>query len=248
MSNVPTNPGSHGRNGRTAIIILLCILCVIVVAVAAVLIVRNLNSDSDNQPVTESQTETIPQTEPVTEPETEPETEPLETAVSDIDGSIITVVRPSDDTWYLTLVNRHYVLPEDFTCETSSLKGGYELDTRAAEWFNKMYDAAREDGITLNVLSGYRRIAYQAELYEKRVKRCMNEDGLDYDAAKQEAARWVLPPGTSDHNLGLAADIGWLTEDFEDSDAYKWLDEHAADYGFILRYPADKEDITEIHY
>ena len=59
---------------------------------------------------------------------------------------------------------------------------------------------------------------------------------------------YILPPGTSEHNAGLAMDIISQDVDFEKTKAFGWLQEHAQDYGFILRYPKDKEDITKITY
>ena len=77
------------------------------------------------------------------------------------------------------------------------------------------------------------------------------------DSSKAEATRLasqiVLMPGTSEHNAGLAMDFGTngnytLDENFADTDAFRWLEEHAADYGFILRYEKDTQDITMVTY
>lgn len=66
--------------------------------------------------------------------------------------------------------------------------------------------------------------------------------------AKLEAGKWVAVPGTSEHCLGYAADLCSLEESFENSEQFAWLQEHCAEYGFILRYPKDKVDITKISY
>ena len=68
--------------------------------------------------------------------------------------------------------------------------------------------------------------------------------------ATQMAATRILPPGTSEHNAGLAMDIcvASTSANFEQTDEFAWLMENAADYGFILRYPEDKQDITKITY
>ena len=72
-----------------------------------------------------------------------------------------------------------------------------------------------------------------------------------------EAARWVAPPRQSEHNAGLAIDVvsrdydqvyGDLMHEFEDFPAFTWLSEHCAEFGFILRYPEDKQEITGITY
>lgn len=235
---------------RPVLKITIIIVSILIVAAAIITLGMCLNKRNKNEtvPPTESVSETETPTEPETETETESETEPENVQVSVIDGSIMHAVKIDEEKWYLTLINRHYFLEDDFTCETADLKGGYTLDARAAEWYNKMYDAAANEGVDLTVCSGYRSVTRQRELYEARVQRCINEDGLSYDDAKKAAAEWVLPPGTSEHNLGLCADIGWVTEDFENSSAFRWLCENAEDYGFILRYPEDKEDITEVNY
>jgi vancomycin resistance protein YoaR len=68
------------------------------------------------------------------------------------------------------------------------------------------------------------------------------------DEAKIKAATIIMPPGSSEHNLGYAMDIVCVDEWFEDTQEFKWLQEHAADYGFIMRYPESKQDITKVIY
>ena len=75
----------------------------------------------------------------------------------------------------------------------------------------------------------------------------MNQ-GYDKTTATQKAAQIILPPGTSEHNAGLCMDIISLDVSFENTKAFAWLQNHAADYGFILRYPKNKDNITEITY
>ena len=58
----------------------------------------------------------------------------------------------------------------------------------------------------------------------------------------------INKPGTSEHNLGLAVDFNYVNLDFENTKAFTWLKENAEDYGFILRYRKDKEDITKVEY
>ncbi len=153
--------------------------------------------------------------------------------------------------WNLTLVNRNYILKEGYVPKLEeAVKGsGVYLDYRVAPHYQKMYDAAKEDGVTLTPNSGYRSYETQKNNFNNKINLYVSQ-GYDKVTATQNAARIILPPGTSEHNAGLAMDIGWVTEDFENSAAYAWLDEHAQDYGFILRYPKseDKQSITEIIY
>lgn len=153
--------------------------------------------------------------------------------------------------WRMILVNRDYILPEDYevtlapciTDDPDSLK----LDYRVAPHYNEMYLAALDDGIELTPVSGYRSVERQKRNFENKIQKYVSE-GYGKVEATQMAATIILPPGTSEHNAGLAMDICSLYESFENTDEFKWLSENAADYGFILRYPEDKQDVTKIIY
>lgn len=160
--------------------------------------------------------------------------------------------------WQLRLVNAANPLPDDFEPETSNI-AGYEhrpFDMRAADWLEKMLHDAEQDGCKLYLVSGYRSIGRQRALFQIKTEEFMQQ-GMAAQQAEQEASRWVARPGTSEHNLGLAADIvsaDWytthsdLTEDFEQTPAFAWLKANCAEYGFILRYPKEKEAVTGISY
>lgn len=162
-----------------------------------------------------------------------------------------TEITIDEDNWNLTLVNRNYILKEGYVPKLAeAVEGsGVYLDYRVAPHYQKMYDAAKKDGVTLTPNSGYRSYDLQKTNFDNKINLYVSQ-GYDKVTATQNAARIILPPGTSEHNAGFAMDIGWVTEDFENSSAYAWLDEHAQDYGFILRYPKseDKQSITEIIY
>lgn len=162
-----------------------------------------------------------------------------------------TEIEISETDWHLTLVNRNYILKEGYTPKLAEAVAGsgVYLDYRVAPHYQKMYDAAKADGVTLTPNSGYRSYDLQKNNFNNKINFYVSQ-GYDKVTATQNAARVILPPGTSEHNAGFAMDIGWVTEDFENSAAYAWLDEHAQDYGFILRYPKseDKQSITEIIY
>ena len=151
--------------------------------------------------------------------------------------------------WRLLLVNRNYMLPQDYSPDLAeAVQGtGVRMDARVAPYYQKMYDAAKADGITLTPLSGHRRISTQKRNFENKIQTYMNQ-GYDKATATQKAAQIILPPGTSEHNAGLSMDIISLDQSFENTKAFAWLKEHAADYGFVMRYPKDKEKITEITY
>ncbi len=153
--------------------------------------------------------------------------------------------------WRLILVNRDYILPDGYmpdlapciTDDPDSLK----LDSRVAPYYNEMYLAALDDGVELTPVSGYRSVTRQKNNFENKIQKYM-DDGYGKTEATQMAATIILPPGTSEHNAGLAMDICSLYESFENTDEFRWLSENADDYGFILRYPEDKQDITKIIY
>lgn len=151
--------------------------------------------------------------------------------------------------WWLLLVNRDNMLPEDYTATLAEAAPGtgVNLDARAASHYTQMYKAAAKDGVTLTPLSGHRRISTQKKNFENKISYYQNK-GYSKAEATQLAAQIILPPGTSEHNAGLAMDICSLEVSFENSDEFAWLSKSAADYGFILRYPKDKTDITKITY
>lgn len=136
----------------------------------------------------------------------------------------------------ILIANKNYPLPATY-------KKGESATARAA--LNKMIAAAKEQGFILVGFSGYRSYEYQTDLYNRYAER----DGKD--AADRYSAR----PGYSEHQTGLTFDIGekgkeslWLTNEFGETPAGKWLAENAHQYGFIMRYPEGKEDITGYMY
>lgn len=128
------------------------------------------------------------------------------------------------------IANKTYSLPEDF------VPGELHPDAKAA--FDKMQAAAAAEGITLKIISGYRSYAKQNSLYTNYV----NRDG------KEAADRYSARPGHSEHQTGLAMDINSLEQSFADTAEGKWLAEHCAEYGFIIRYTKDKEAETGFMY
>ncbi len=107
--------------------------------------------------------------------------------------------------------------------------------------------AAWADGVQLYVRSPYRSYNTQKYLFNKKVQRVINA-GTPADQAEAVAAQAVARPGTSEHQTGLAIDFNIADSEFEQMPAYGWMKEHAADYGFIMRYPKDKIDITGVMY
>lgn len=164
-----------------------------------------------------------------------------------------TVFHASD--WKLVLINKQHPIPEDYTFTLGpikTIKGTMKCDERIIEELLTMMQAAREDGVNLAICSPYRDLAWQEVLFNRKIKAYMNK-GMSYMEAYKISSQAVTVPGASEHQIGLAIDIVsdtyvTLDEGFADTNAGKWLEEHCAEYGFILRYPKGKEYITSIEF
>lgn len=151
--------------------------------------------------------------------------------------------------WNLLVVNMEREIPEGYDPETKEVVGsGYELDARVAPHYEEMYYAGKKDGVTLTPFSGHRSYERQRINYNNLTETYMARYGISREEAKIKAATVILPPGTSEHNIGLAMDICNTYDSFADTREYEWLTENAYKYGFILRYPKDKQDVTGIVY
>lgn len=179
------------------------------------------------------------------EPGTEAETVATEQTVEEV---------PQFDKsdWKLLLVNKQHTVPDDYTFTLGTIKGSMKCDERIIEPLTKMFTAAKQDGVNLIVCSPYRDLSRQEYLFDRKMKTYINS-GYSYMDAYKESSAVVTVPGASEHQIGLAVDLicdnySQLNEGFADTAAGKWLNENSYKYGFILRYPADKEDITGIIY
>lgn len=156
--------------------------------------------------------------------------------------------------WNLTLVNFKNELSADFEpAKLTELTKEHLVDSRMAAPAREMLNAAKADGIRIICVSAYRSYERQTELYENKVKRLQKANGYSIKKAREEAGMEVAFPGTSEHQLGLALDLTdasytGLDEKQQKTPAYQWLSEHCHEYGFIVRYPADKTEITGIIY
>lgn len=176
--------------------------------------------------------------EPHQKPQQQQQQKPEDKKYKENNGYIEGQTLPSEPTYIkgVLIANKKYPLPKDYA-------PGENVEARAA--FELMAQEAKTLGFELVAFSTYRSYEYQELLYNKYVER----DG------KENADRYSARPGYSEHQTGLAFDIGekgredlWLTEAFGQSEAGKWLAENAHRYGFILRYPKGKEHITGYMY
>ena len=158
--------------------------------------------------------------------------------------------------WELVLVNAQHVLDGEYPVDLEAVDG-YQFDRRAAGALRGMIEAAHEDEVDLVLISTYRSFEKSEWNFNEKVKALL-ADGLTQAQAETEAQRWVARPGMSEHNTGLALDVvssdyfdvygRALETAFEGYRGFQWLYENCANHGFILRYPAGKEQITGIHY
>ena len=169
-----------------------------------------------------------------------------------IPAAVVTPAAPAEEDWQLMLVNPWNTLPEDYAVELATLANGLQVDARIYDALDAMLTDCRVAGLSPIVCSAYRTEATQTRLYNNKVAR-VRASGVPEDQVEAEAARWVAPPGTSEHQTGLALDIvaasyQILDEKQEDTAEQKWLMENSWKYGFILRYPEEKSEITGIGY
>ncbi len=203
------------------------------------------------EPATSSETTTETSTRETTlalSVHTDPSTTAVQTTVASlVDDDNRIVVNPERKLWNLVVVNAGRKMPSGYKPQLAEVCGsGVYMDYRVAPWYDKMYYAAKEDGITLVPYSGYRSYERQERNYNNLTETYMSRYGISRSEAAAKAATVILPPGTSEHNLGLAMDICNTYDSFANQKEYKWLVENAHKYGFILRYEAEKQPITGI--
>lgn len=164
---------------------------------------------------------------------------------------------PNGD-WRLVVANKQYPLPKSYKINTAIADSvtKLQLDTRIIDSYKQMIQAAKNDGIDLKLISAFRTYQYQESLFNNKVNDYI-KNGYSKDKAKELAAMYVAPPGTSEHLTGLAVDLispDWyskynnLNSAFEETDQFKWLYNNCAKFGFCLRYPKDKVSITGYNY
>ena len=153
----------------------------------------------------------------------------------------------ASEEWNLIVVNRWNEIPEDYSVELTELSNGQKIDSRIYPALQEMFDAARAEGIYPIVREGYRTTEEQQEILDDKIQAYINE-GYSKRRAEKTAKEWVALPGTSEHQLGIAVDINADKSKCTNEEVYEWLAENAYKYGFILRYPVGKQEITGTSY
>lgn len=163
------------------------------------------------------------------------------------------------DDWSLVLVGPNNKIKNEIAQkDLGKLSNGYLVDHRIVSAYEKLADAAKAAGHPLAMVSAYRSVAYQEEIFNANVNTLMSQGHTKEEAIRITKLTFT-EPGYSEHHTGLAVDVvdqDWyqnhtgelLNEGFGDTEGGKWLQAHAREYGFIIRYPKGKHAITQIDY
>ena len=146
----------------------------------------------------------------------------------------------------LILVNSENAFPDNVNLNLVSFNGYQVADTIYND-LARMYNAALNDNITLKINNAYRSKDEQAQIFESKMNAYENE-GYTKEKAYEQTTLTVQVPGYSEHETGLAIDSSNEGHYDENEKMWEWLKNNAYKYGFILRYPEDKYEITKINY
>jgi len=152
----------------------------------------------------------------------------------------------------LILINKQHPIPDDYEFKLGTLSKSMQCDERIINDLLLMMDSAKKEGVNLVICSPYREDSKQEKLFNRKIDDYMKK-GYSYMDAYKLSGQSVTVPGASEHQVGLALDIvsdkySLLEEGFAKTEAGIWLNDNCARFGFVVRYPKDKEDITGIEY
>ncbi len=257
---------THAKRAASSAVLKIAILIVALLAVAAIVLVaisllsNTTEEDDPGSTVTTTSASTTTTTTTTTHPPIATGTTAANTTFSVTVGSSGLLeydttghyVQPDGGDWNLLLVNDWNGMEGDYEKSVTFVPVGNNqtVDSRINADLQALMTAGAQHGI--GVQSGYRSAAHQGTLYWRQVNIQKNAGKNDVDA-QTAAGKVVKRPGYSEHNTGLAVDLGGsgnfqLDQSFEDTAAFQWLIENCADYGFILRFPKGKEAITGVIY
>lgn len=252
------------KRNKASVVFAVCVITGVALAAAAILVTMALVNRPDSQPdpdtpvvsgltssadISSAASETGSMTVSTVESE-EPVSSRTESesseVVSDIEleGTTGELVQAKDR--LLVVVNNDVDLPKDFK---TNLTNAYDakIDKSMVDAWEDLYDAGVEEGHYYWITYSYRSVKEQNSIYNSNVERLMDE-GMSKKEAQAEADRTVQKGGASEYITGLSVGVNTANDAFGKTSDYKWLVEHGPDYGFILRYPKDKESITGIEH
>ncbi len=231
----------------------------------------NIQIKPEPEPEPKPEPEPEPKPEPDPKPEPEPETSPVTNEKISESYKEFSLTKGMDaktaydtlnsflNSKYSILTNKQNRLPANFVPTDLVVPSGcqYQMERTAANALVSLLSAAKQNGIyDLVLYSGYRTYASQKNKFETRTNRYLNQ-GYSRAEAEAKAGEYIAPPGASEHNTGLAADVssstivnkyGSLTDHFDQTKSYQWMKNNCANYGFIIRYLKGKEGITGYSY
>lgn len=185
----------------------------------------------------------------------EKENEDLRTQVSKTEAveDSASLLSSASENWAIALVNEGHPLDTSYVpAEMTEIESERSVDSRIADDLKQMLIDAKDAGLSMYVASAYRSYEKQREVFNNTMQDWISQ-GYSPLNAYDETKKSVAVPGTSEHATGLAVDI--ISSEYEalddrqgDTEEQKWLMEHCWEYGFILRYPSDKSDVTNIVY
>ena len=158
--------------------------------------------------------------------------------------AINTNTMEAEENMNIILVNRINKIPDDYKANLVEYKG-YLVDNSIVSELDKMFKDAKKDGVNLKINTAYRDKEEQQDIYDRRIKAYKNE-GMTDKAAIEKTNSEVQKPGYSEHETGLAIDFSNTSNPEDNEPMWEWLNANSYKYGFILRYPKDKIDITKV--
>ena len=232
---------------------IILIIAAAIIAVIGILIHRTARGIRENTTGTASVSEAFVQQAPIPMETPVPVQETPAPASTEIANGLPPAPEADVNDWSLRLVRIDHPLPEDYQPELMEIERGEMFDARAAIHLKKLIEDARAAGFEVFVCSCFRSYDTQHLIYWNHVEEYMRDEGLTQEEAEAKTRIAVNYPGASEHQLGLAADL--LEFQGQDMEPYiggsglmLWLEEHCADYGFVIRYPENKTEITGIEY
>ncbi len=252
------------KRNKASVVFAVCVITGVALAAAAILVTMTLVNRPDSQPepdapvisgVTSSEdtSSAASETGSMTVSDVESE-DPVSSktesdsseVVSDIEleGTTGELVQVKDR--LLVVVNNDVDLPKTFKKNLTDAYGA-KIDKSMVDAWEDLYDAGVEDGHYYWITYSYRSEKEQNAVYNSNVSRLM-EEGMSKKEAQKEADRTIQKGGDSEYITGLSVGVNTGNDAFGKTSDYKWLVENCADYGFILRYPKDKEAITGIEH
>ena len=237
-----------------AIIALVFVALESIMVFAIVKVAKNGSKTNDNSSSSENQSQTTPvENSSVVDTNNSSGNTSNESSTSDLPDTFVTPTGVTLDANFgrLLLINGENPLPDDYDTKVREYLVEIDDEYRNNDYVTQIHKevypyitamvaAAQAEGVNLQVWSPFRSYAIQNDLFKAQVNR------VGGDEAK--AATVVARPGTSEHNTGLCADFNMASDRFESTEMYAWMCENAEDYGFILRYPKDKQPVTGVIY